>query len=64
MFFQIFLSRSIKAYICVGILLILHRVFFSERRPEEVMFLLTLRVYSIYYTTMFIMFDDVIYIQP
>ena len=42
-FFQIFLLRSIKAYLCPNII-DFDSVDFSERRPEEVMFLLTLGV--------------------
>ena len=41
--FQIFLLRSIKAYLCPNIINF-DGVDFSERRPEEVMFLLTLSV--------------------
>ena len=43
---QIFLLRSIKAYSCPNIINF-DSVDFSERRPEEVMFLLTLNVYHI-----------------
>ena len=42
--FQIFLLKSIKAYLCPNIINI-DSVDFSERRPEEVMFLLTLSVH-------------------
>ena len=41
-FFQIFLLRSIKAYLCPNINF--DSVDFSERRSEEVIFLLTLSV--------------------
>ena len=41
--FQIFLLRSIKAYLCPNTINF-DSVDFSERRPEEVMFLLTLSV--------------------
>ena len=44
--FQIFLLRCIKAYLCPNIINF-DSVDFSERRPEEVMFLLTLSVYEI-----------------
>ena len=43
--FQIFLLRSIKAYLYPNIIKF-DSVDFNERRPEEVMFLLTLGVLS------------------
>ena len=43
MFFQIFLLRSIKAYLCPNMIKF-DGVNFSERRSEEVMCLLTLSV--------------------
>ena len=43
-FFEIFLLRSIKAYFMCPNIINFDSVDFSERRPEEVMFLLTVSV--------------------
>ena len=45
--FLIFLSRNIKAYLCPN-MINFNAMDFSERRPEEVMFLLTLSVFTHY----------------
>ena len=47
--FQIFLLRSIKAYLCPNIINF-DSVDFSECRPEEVMFLLMLSVFMFYFS--------------